>query len=89
MWYSNGRYVRKQIYTPSTSHQPASSFQPPLSLIPELPNLVFALAFLPPSSLYISLISTLPGLATCASNLHCSSLSSRGVWYPVDNKGDV
>jgi hypothetical protein len=71
------------VYEYSTfNHHPTSetSPQPLLSLIPEVPSLVFPLDFLPPNSLYISLISSLPGLdVASASSRHFSSFSSFGV----------
>ena len=62
----------------------ARSPHPPRSLIPAVPpSLPLPLAFRPPSSLYISRISTLDGLdVVSASCRHFSSRISRGVCVP-------
>lgn len=76
------------FHTDTINYQSPPSSQPPLSLTPELDSFVLALAFRPPSVLYISLISFLLGFAAICCP-HNSSFISRGVWYPELFVGDV
>src|SRR6202042_2163129 len=58
----------------SLANHSSSTGHPPLSLtLPAIPSLVFPLDFRPPISLYMSLISPLPGLDSSASERHFSS----------------